>query len=335
MSKVGTIKILFLAANPADTSPLRLDKEIQAIDTALQKTKYRDNFDIKQHWAVSIAELQGLLQRHQPHIVHFSGHGSSSGDIILETSNRSDDSDRNRELLEGNKTSGSGQPGHVSPRALSDLFRLLKDNIRCVVLNACYSEDQAQGIAEHIDCVIGMNTTIGDKAAIEFAASFYQGLGYGRTIQDAFELGRNQIDLAGLNEQDTPQIKALNIDPSKLTFVVLGGAEPTTKAHEDRTHRRIDESGDRVAGKRVYSPAKRIAGTKTTARLDHFTDRVEQRADLKALVEKNQHRLIQICGSSGIGKTTLITKVFDELEDDPSIEGFCLRRHQHHQHPRD
>ena len=134
------IKILFLAANPADRVQLKLDAEMRDIDLALQQTAFRDRFDITGHGAVRAADLQGYLLRHKPDIVHFSGHGDPSSEIVLEDS--------------------SGKSHPVSVRALSQLFSVLKDDIRCVVLNACYSEQQAKAIAEHIDCVIGMSKTI-------------------------------------------------------------------------------------------------------------------------------------------------------------------------------
>jgi hypothetical protein len=87
------------------------------------------------------------------------------------------------------------------------------------VLNACYSEKQAQAIAQHIDCVIGMSKAIGDAAAISFAAAFYQALGYGRSVKAAFDLGCAQIDLENLDEQDTPKLLAINTDPASITFV--------------------------------------------------------------------------------------------------------------------
>ena len=193
------IKILFLAANPADTDRLRLDAEMRDIDQALQQAPFRDRFDITWHGAVQVADLQGYLLRHKPDIVHFSGHGDQSSEIVLEDS------------------SGKSQP--VPVRALSRLFFVLKDNIRCVVLNACYSEQQAKAIAEHIDCVIGMSKAIGDTAAISFAIAFYQALGYGKSVQTAFDLGRAQIDLENLGEQDTPKLLALNNDPETVVFV--------------------------------------------------------------------------------------------------------------------
>ena len=74
---------------------------------------------------------------------------------------------------------------------------MLRDNIRCVVLNACYSEAQAQAIAEAIDCVVGMTSAVGDDAAIEFATAFYRALGYGEIYRRRSTSEPNQIELAG------------------------------------------------------------------------------------------------------------------------------------------
>lgn len=201
VSKVTSspIRILFLASNPIDSSQLRLDKEVRSIDNALRLAEFRDKFDLKQNWAVRVSDIQGYFLRHKPNIVHFSGHGTKSSEIILE-----DDL-------------GNSLP--VSAQAMGQLFSILKDEIRCVVLNACYSERQAHAIAEHIDCVIGMSKAIGDMAAISFAMAFYQALGYGRDVKTAFESGCVQINLEGLNEQDTPKLLALKSDPKDVIFV--------------------------------------------------------------------------------------------------------------------
>jgi hypothetical protein len=192
------ITILFLAANPSDTTRLRLGEEVRGIDQALRLAEYRDAFDLQQHWAVRPADLQSLLLRHQPHIVHFSGHGSAAGEIMLEDA--------------------TGKARSVSQAALSNLFSLLKDNLRVVVLNACYSQPQAEAIAQHIDCVVGMADAIGDKTAIAFVAAFYQALAYGRDLQNAFDLARNQAQLEGLDDEDVPQLLAINSDPAQVAF---------------------------------------------------------------------------------------------------------------------
>ena len=197
--KSSVIRILFLAANPFDTTRLRLDEESRAIDEALRQATFRDRFDIRQHWAVRVSEIQTFLLRHKPDIVHLSGHGSESSEIVLEDNY------------------GNSHP--VSVRALSRLFSVLKDNIRCVVLNACYSEKQAETIAEHIDCVVGMSSAIGDAAAISFAAAFYQALGFGRDVKTAFDLGCVQIDLENLDEQDILKLLAKRSNPEDIVFV--------------------------------------------------------------------------------------------------------------------
>jgi hypothetical protein len=89
-----------------------------------------------------------------------------------------------------------------------------------VVLNACWSAEQAEAIAQEIDVVVGMKRAITDSAAIEFAGGFYQGLGFGRNVQEAFRLGRIQIDLANLPEDATPQMLTRpGVDASSITFV--------------------------------------------------------------------------------------------------------------------
>jgi hypothetical protein len=176
-----------------------LDEEIRGIEQALRQTEYRDRFDLKQAWAVRVTDLQAHLLQHQPDIVHFSGHGSAASEIILE-----DD---------------DGNSQEVPARALSKLFEIFKDHIRCVVLNACYSKRQAQAIAEHIDGVIGMSKEIGDEAAINFAIAFYRALGYGENLKKAFDLGCNQINLQNLNEENTPKLLSVKSNPEEVVFV--------------------------------------------------------------------------------------------------------------------
>lgn len=187
VSKPTTIKLLFLAANPADTDPLKLEREIEIIREKVRETAFGNHFEITQQPRVRADQLQDFLLKYRPDIVHFSGHGSCDSELVLE-----------------NISSESRQ---VSVKALSNLFSLLRQNTRFVVLNACYSERQAQAIAEHIEWVIGMSKAIDDAAAIDFAGSFYQALGYGYGVRSAFELACNQLDLIGLGEKDTPKLK--------------------------------------------------------------------------------------------------------------------------------
>lgn len=74
---------------------------------------------------------------------------------------------------------------------------MLTDNLRLVVLNACYSRPQAEAITKSIDAAVGMKRAIGDEAAIVFAVSFYRALGFGRSVKEASELGVVALSMEG------------------------------------------------------------------------------------------------------------------------------------------
>ena len=163
--------ILILAANPTDTPPLRLDEEIREIDNGLQRAQRRDEFTLKQKWATRPEDMRRAMLDNKPNIVHFCGHGEGEAGIAFE-----------------NKT---GKTQLVGSKALAGLFKLFADTVECVLLNACYSETQAQSIAQYIDTVIGMHKAVGDDAALEFAVAFYDALGAGESIE--FEIGRAHV----------------------------------------------------------------------------------------------------------------------------------------------
>jgi CHAT domain-containing protein len=185
-SDVDKVRILFLAANPTGTTPLKLDEEAREIDKKIQAAAHRESLELITRWAVRPDDLLQYLNQFKPHVVHFSGHGSSTEEITL--------------------LDDAGKPKSVSKEALVSLFRTLRDNIRVVLLNACYSQPQAEGITGVIDCAIGMSRAIGDDAAITFAASFYRAIGFGRSIKEAFEQGTTALLLEGIPEEKTPSL---------------------------------------------------------------------------------------------------------------------------------
>src|SRR5262249_54446557 len=118
------------------------------------------------------------------------------------------------------------------------LFRILGREVRCVVLNACYSAAQAGALVEHVDVVIGMTSAIKDQAAIAFASAFYQALGYGESVQAAFELGKNRIELEGLSGADVPTIATRKgIDAASIRFASPRAVTAPKPAPDARTLR--------------------------------------------------------------------------------------------------
>ena len=175
--------LLILAANPIDTERLRLDQEVKLIEARLDEAETGRRYRVEAKWAVSSDELSKYLLKYEPTIVHFSGHGSPTGEIVLENAN------------------GRAEP--VPARALAALFKELKGT-ETIVLNACYSLEQATALADVVPQVIGMARAIGDDSALRFAAGFYRGLAWGKDYATAFRLGCVEIDLAALPDAVVP-----------------------------------------------------------------------------------------------------------------------------------
>ena len=171
------IRILFLAANPRTTDRLRLEREVRTIKELIRASEMRDSLKLVTRWDVRPDDWQQELLEVRPHILHFSGHCTADG-VVVE---------------------GKGNTAcHVAHGAIVDLTRILRDGLRLVVLNACYTRSLAEALTRHIDCAIGTFSSVGDAAAIEFAGAFYRGLGFGRSIESAYELGCNAGALNGL-----------------------------------------------------------------------------------------------------------------------------------------
>ncbi|MEG4504464.1 AAA-like domain-containing protein [Microcoleus sp. F6_B4] len=179
--------ILFLAANPKNTTPVDLQKEAKEIAEGLQRSQKAHKFQLEQQCAVTPREMQRAILDYKPEIVHFSGHGAGESGLALEDE--------------------AGQIKLVNTKALAALFEAFKEYVECVILNACYSEVQAEAIARHIPYVIGMNQAVGDRAAREFAVGFYDTLAAGESIERAYKLGCVSISMAGIPEELTPVLK--------------------------------------------------------------------------------------------------------------------------------
>jgi hypothetical protein len=201
------VRILFLAANPKDSSPLRLDQEIREIHAKIRAAEFRDSFELLSRWAVRPLDLLQAFNEVQPHIVHFSGHGSRKAELVLENDQ------------------GDAKP--VSEAALVSLFKNVKDNVRLLLLNACHSEAQARAISQQIECTVGMSVAIGDEAAIVFASTFYGALAFGRSVGQAFEQGRTALMLQGIPEENTPVLLTRpGADALTVSFVNRRPANP-------------------------------------------------------------------------------------------------------------
>ena len=185
-------KILVLTANPLNTPRLRLDKEVREIQNGLRRSSHRDDLELETEVATRREDLRRAMLEFQPDIVHFCGHGAKKEGVSTVDEGIILEDDCGNGIL-------------VGADALSGFFELFADKLKCVVLNACYTEVQANAIAQHIEYVIGMKQGIEDSVAIEFAVAFYDALGAGKSIDFAYKLARNAIhQLANVPQELIP-----------------------------------------------------------------------------------------------------------------------------------
>jgi len=160
------VRVLLIAGTPEGGAlPLRLDREAREIGLKVQSSAFRDHIELRWMQATQVRDLIDALNRHEPDVVHFSGHGAES-----------------ELLFEG----PDGTPLALSGEQLATLLQTAPRRIRLMVFNACNSATQAEAATEWAEFAVGMEQPIGDDAAKEWAGQFYGSLASGQTVARAF-----------------------------------------------------------------------------------------------------------------------------------------------------
>lgn len=229
---MATPKVLFLGANGRDTTRLQLGAEVRDIKEQLAVSGVGQAFDLVAELAVRPTDLQNLLLSHSPHVLHFSGHGSERRGAIAAGNAKTKGTFRDFLPAEQDTPEGvgggllledaRGAAVHLRPDMLLAMLSILKRDmpLRCVVLNACFTAEQAEAITEHVDCVVGTAREIDDGAALAFATAFYRAIAHGKSVGDAFSLGRVEIGLRGLPGEDVPRLFCRTGIAAESVFVV-------------------------------------------------------------------------------------------------------------------
>ncbi|MBV9108792.1 MAG: CHAT domain-containing protein [Gemmatimonadetes bacterium] len=211
---MGKLRVLFLAADPFADEPasrLRIDEETRAIQARVRESKFRDAVEFETRLATRPGDLLHALNEVRPCVVHFSGHGTAEGAIIL--------------------AGDDGQPRPVPEKALVRLFRAAKDDIRLVVLNACWSSRAAHAIAQVVDAAVGMSAPVADGVSAVFSARLYGGLGWGLSVAAAVEQARVEVDLEDLPGADVPELFGRpDVDLARLVLMNGGPQTPCQAA---------------------------------------------------------------------------------------------------------
>ncbi|GJM34982.1 MAG: hypothetical protein DHS20C18_39830 [Saprospiraceae bacterium] len=191
------IKILFLASNPSGTAKLQLDKEHSKVSKKLQNSPTPGRFRLKLKEAVTLTEFLEYLIEERPEIIHFSGHGEKGNKEVRQMVSRGLDlgedevpeDDTGIILYDDSKREPFFVGTTVIRRMFKSMINVHQIPIKVVLFNNCFSQAQAEAVAEFVPNVIGTSWSVKDEAAIAFATSFYFGIANDKEVNAAVDLG--------------------------------------------------------------------------------------------------------------------------------------------------
>jgi len=164
------------------------DNEYKDLVDIISSSDYRDNSKQTLLLPTNLKDIIDTLNREKPHIVHFSGHGSSEGKLeILDSSGHYDE--------------------HISGETLRGLFKTIK-SVRFIFFNTCYSKSFGELLIQEIDYILVMEGKIQNRTAKDISNRFYKSFLANQTIQDSFK--QIEVYLSNSSEKDIP--KLLNRD---------------------------------------------------------------------------------------------------------------------------
>jgi hypothetical protein len=176
-----SVVLVFLGANPRDTTPLSLDKERYRVEQVLGRANHGRQAQVQAFAGASIEALRDIVRSYKPAVLHFSGHGNADGELLLEGAG------------------GATEP--LNGEALGAWLETRRERPRLLVLNACHGARNALPLARAIDVVIGMTSDVTDDAAMTFSREFYSELGAGETVDQAFHSARAAVGTSHPGEE--------------------------------------------------------------------------------------------------------------------------------------
>ncbi|MEG4484992.1 hypothetical protein [Microcoleus sp. D2_18a_B4] len=186
-------KIMYIATH---TPNIGIAEELREIKTVIRGSNSR--FDLDSEYVTSVGEISDLIQQTKPvpQIIHICGEGKPDGTVEIPNPDNNKKIDR------------------VKAEELAAFFSNATD-VNCVILNFCYSSEATRLIAQHIQCVIGVEGYIETTAAVEFSKNFYRYL-------EGKVLNQGGIDQAFLKGRTA----ALPMTGDTDTYIKLTGSKP-------------------------------------------------------------------------------------------------------------
>ncbi|KAF1355521.1 hypothetical protein BDV97DRAFT_106373 [Delphinella strobiligena] len=164
--------ILFVSTDPVHstgTLHLHSSREHREITQALASSKFGSGFVIEPMLSCRSRDLVSKIQGTKPAYIHFSGHGNIFG-LMFEDENNN--------------------PMIVDHNPLAYLLKVVQKEaqfrLKGAFLNACYSAENGQILANSTGALVAIQSSVTDENAITFATRFYKALGDGSPFESSF-----------------------------------------------------------------------------------------------------------------------------------------------------
>lgn len=167
-------RVVVVAANSTQ-APLNLGEELRNIQEVLE---HSTDLEVTLCPSARTDDLVKHVPIGSTAVVHFCGHGEKAGIYLKE-----DDGEADR-LVPGQR--------------LEQFFQ--GRGVDLVVLNSCYSAEQAPAIARATRTVIGTPEALTDEAGYRFSRAFYRTLARGGTVAEALTDGQVTVSLRDLDD---------------------------------------------------------------------------------------------------------------------------------------
>jgi tetratricopeptide (TPR) repeat protein len=285
------LRILVLISSPDDQPELNTEREIEAIQDALDDAQVKRIVKVDFLEEATLENIRDAVMDDKYHIIHYTGHGGRD------------------EATGGSFLALEDDNGKMHPTTGIELKRNLAkaEKLRMIVLSGCLTAqtsytDALRGVAttlleSGIPVVLAMQYSILDKSGIEFASSFYKALGTGLSPEEA--LAQTRVSLCNLRTEVRADwgIPALYLRTQSkgLCFV-----DPEAEAVKEDMITRYNVGG-------LQLPRG-------------FVGRKKEIREIKRAIEDRRRPFIYIWGIGGVGKTALAAKVLEKVED--KLEGF-------------
>jgi hypothetical protein len=157
--------ILVATANPTDTSLLRTDEFITAIQQGLQDAQKLLDYEVVPVVATDLDNFLQQLELYKPAILHLVGHGDRLDRFIFENE--------------------EGGQEFAKPTQFANHLHHYKSKLECVVISACHSQTLAKNIVQEIGFAIGYDDALAIEVAKAYTEKFYFYIATGNSYEFA------------------------------------------------------------------------------------------------------------------------------------------------------